>query len=174
MQRAVRSAASMSALRAKSALGARSSELQKKLQRFKDAGVPTTSFSTKRPINQSITTMKKPTVSALLITSLGLLACPLCAAEKAAKGGKAKGPKQAFTQLDADKSGAISLEEFKASAKNPAKADKRFAALDKNADGNLSTEEFSAKPAKKKAAGDAKKAGGGGKKKSKGAAPAGE
>lgn len=45
-----------------------------------------------------------------------------------------------FTQLDADKSGTLSMEEAKA---EPAVAD-AFAKLDSNADGALSHEEFAA------------------------------
>lgn len=64
----------------------------------------------------------------------------------------AKKQKQ-FNNFDADKSGSISLEEFKAKSNNPEKADKLFSRIDTDKNGSLSFEEFSArKPAKPKTA----------------------
>jgi EF hand len=62
-----------------------------------------------------------------------------------------KAPADAFTAMDADKDGKISLKEFQAGKKDAAQAEKEFKALDKNGDGALAKEEFTA-PAKKPAA----------------------
>lgn len=62
------------------------------------------------------------------------------------RGGR-KNPEEVFKHLDADNSGSVSLEEFKANPraqKNPEKAEERFKALDTNNDGAVSLEEFKA------------------------------
>lgn len=73
--------------------------------------------------------------------------------EKGKPGGDAAGtrpnPEEIFGKLDADKSGGVSLEEYKASpmakkATDPSMVEKRFGAMDANSDGNLTKEEFAA------------------------------
>jgi hypothetical protein len=61
-----------------------------------------------------------------------------------------KAPADAFTAMDADKDGKISLKEFQAGKKDAAQAEKEFKALDKNGDGALSMDELA--PVKKPAA----------------------
>lgn len=54
-------------------------------------------------------------------------------------------PEEIFKKLDADSSGSISLEEFKAAPraqKDPDKADAIFKKIDKDANGELSADEF--------------------------------
>ena len=81
----------------------------------------------------------------ILTTSLALLgANPL----RAQDGAKKKDPAKEFEKLDVDKNASLSKDEFKAGAKDPAKAEKAFIAKDTNKDGALSLEEFSAKKAK--------------------------
>jgi Ca2+-binding EF-hand superfamily protein len=58
-------------------------------------------------------------------------------------------PAEAFKKLDKDADGSISLEEFKAGQKDPAKAEEMFKKKDKDNDGKLSMEEFSARGKKK-------------------------
>ncbi len=95
------------------------------------------------------------------IQTLGILAlaASLSYAEEAApKGGKGKGgPEAMFKKLDADGSGSISLEEFKASPRGQKAPDKAEAAFKKiNADGSedgISLEEFKAAPKGKGARG---------------------
>ena len=88
--------------------------------------------------------MKKSLFLSTLIftTSLALLGANPVRAEDAAK---AHDPTKKFEKWDADKNGSLSLDEFKASKKDPAKAEKVFTAKDTNKDGALSLEEFSAK-----------------------------
>lgn len=60
-------------------------------------------------------------------------------------------PAKRFHKLDKDADGRLSLEEFKANGKDPAKREKRFRKLDANHDGYLSADEFAAgAPAKKR------------------------
>ncbi|MFM8766075.1 MAG: EF-hand domain-containing protein [Spartobacteria bacterium] len=59
-----------------------------------------------------------------------------------------------FEKLDADKNGSISLDEFKANAKNPANAEKKFGKLDTDNNGSLSLAEFSAGATPKPPKGD--------------------
>lgn len=86
--------------------------------------------------------MKRNTsIAFILATAMTCLGTGLSLANKpAAK--KPANPKAAFEKLDADKSGAISLEEFKANAPDAEKAAARFATLDADKDGSLSAEEF--------------------------------
>ena len=78
------------------------------------------------------------------------IATSLTMAEDAPKGPKKHGkerpnPEVIFKKLDADSSGAVSLEEFKASARakeNPEKAEEIFKKIDKDGNGELSLEEF--------------------------------
>lgn len=56
-------------------------------------------------------------------------------------------PEKKFEKLDADSSGSLSLDEFKASPraqKNPGKADGAFKKMDADSDGSISLEEFKA------------------------------
>ena len=81
----------------------------------------------------------------ILTTFLALLGShPLRAEDDAKK----KDPAKKFEKLDADKNGSVNLDEFKASKKDPAKAESVFNAKDTNKDGALSLEEFSAKKVK--------------------------
>ena len=92
--------------------------------------------------------MKKSLFLSTLIvaTSFALLGSnPILAKDDANK----KDPSKEFEKLDADKNASLSKDEFKAEAKDPAKAEKAFNAKDTNKDGALSLEEFSAQ--KKKA-----------------------
>ena len=97
--------------------------------------------------------MKKTTTLATVV-AVTLMGSALCQAQDAPK--KAPNPQQKFEKLDADKNGSVGSDEFKANAKDPAKADKQFAKLDADKNGSLSLEEFSAakpkKPKKKKPA----------------------
>ena len=86
--------------------------------------------------------MKINTTLATVI-AVTLMGSALCHAQEDKK-------KIAFEKLDADKNGSVSSDEFKAQAKDSAKADKKFAKLDANKNGSLSLEEFSAAPAKPK------------------------
>jgi hypothetical protein len=56
-------------------------------------------------------------------------------------------PEEIFKKLDTDKSGDVSLTEFKASPraqKDPAKADESYKKMDANSDGKVTLEEFKA------------------------------
>ncbi len=55
-----------------------------------------------------------------------------------------KGPGDFFAKADADKDGKLSLAEFKAVCKDPAKAEAKFAAADADKDGFLTPEELKA------------------------------
>ena len=90
----------------------------------------------------------KKTTSLATVVAITLMGSALCQAQDAPK--KAPNPQQKFEKLDADKNGSVSSDEFKAKAKDSAKADKQFAKLDADKNGSLSLEEFSAAPAKPK------------------------
>ena len=110
-------------------------------------------ISPRKTKQQNQTQMKKTTTLATVV-AVTLMGSALCQAQDAPK--KAPNPQQKFEKLDADKNGSVSSDEFKANAKDPAKADKQFAKLDADKNGSLSLEEFSAakpkKPKKKKPA----------------------
>ena len=86
----------------------------------------------------------------LSIISVLALATSLTCAEEAPKGHKKPGKtppdlEAIFKKLDADSSGSVNLEEFKASARakeNPEKAEEIFKKIDKDGNGELSLEEF--------------------------------
>ena len=59
-------------------------------------------------------------------------------------------PAAAFAKKDTNNDKSLSLDEYKAGAKDPAKAEEAFKKKDKNADGKLTLEEFSAAGGKKK------------------------
>ena len=69
--------------------------------------------------------------------------CILCSGDAWAKGGKKQG-KSSFEQLDKNNDGKISLDEFKAGAKDADRAAKQFKKFDKNGDGFLDKDEFKA------------------------------
>ena len=83
--------------------------------------------------------MKKTTTLATVV-AVTLMGSALCQAQDKSK---------QFNNIDADKNGAVTLEEMKAAAKDPAKAEKSFPKLDADKNGSLSLEEWSAGPAKK-------------------------
>jgi len=103
----------------------------------------------------------KKTTSLATVVAITLMGSALCQAQDAPK--KAPNPQQKFEKLDADKNGSVSSDEFKANAKDPAKAEKQFAKIDADKNGSVSLEEWSAKSAKPKKP-----------KKEKAAAPAAE
>lgn len=83
-----------------------------------------------------------------VLSALALCTAFATAADKPAKGEKKKAdPEAMFKKLDADNSGGVSLEEFKASPrgkKDPAKAEEAFKKKDTNNDGSLSLDELKA------------------------------
>ena len=87
--------------------------------------------------------MKKTTTLATVV-AVTLMGSALCHAQAADP------KKKQFDKIDADKNGAVTLEEMKAAAKDPAKAEKSFPRLDADKNGSLSLEEWSAGSAKKK------------------------
>jgi len=103
----------------------------------------------------------KKTTSLATVVAITLMGSALCQAQDAPK--KAPNPQQKFEKLEADKNGSVSSDEFKANAKDPAKAEKQFAKIDADKNGSVSLEEWSAKSAKPKKP-----------KKEKAAAPAAE
>jgi len=76
------------------------------------------------------------------IVAVTLMGSAVCHAQEDKK-------KIQFDKLDADKSGSISLEEYKAKSKTPDTADAKFAKLDTDKNGSVSLEEWSAIGAKK-------------------------
>lgn len=109
------------------------------------------------------------------------IATSLTCAQDAPKGPKKPGkdhpaPEEIFKKLDADSSGSVSLEEFKASPRakeNPKKAEEMFKKIDKDGNGELSLEEFkSHRPPHKPGKGGPGKPGKPGKPKGEGAPPA--
>ncbi len=95
---------------------------------------------------------------ALYLIGSALLASSVCSAEE---GKKRKRPmpdrgamaEKIFKKLDADSSGTVSLEEFKAGPRakeNPEKAEEIFKKIDADSSGGITFEEFkSAKPPRK-------------------------
>jgi hypothetical protein len=84
-----------------------------------------------------------------VLAALSATAMIATAADEAKPEGKKPNPEARFKKLDADNDNAVTLEEFKAKAKDPAKAETAFGKRDKNGDGKLSLEEFSAGGKKK-------------------------
>ena len=87
------------------------------------------------------------------ILGVMMIATSLTLAEDGPKGPKGPGgpgkgrpgPEKIFEKLDADSSGSVSLEEFKAAPRakeEPAKAEEIFKKIDKDGNGELSLEEF--------------------------------
>ena len=93
-----------------------------------------------RTNQQTKTTQMKKTTTLATIVAVNLMGSALCHAQDKSK---------QFEKLDADKNGAVSLEEFKAMSKKPELADARFARIDADKNGSLSLEEWTAGPAKK-------------------------
>ena len=91
-----------------------------------------------------------------LITTLAALAVAtsfsLAAEPKKPEAGADKpkaDPEKVFAKKDANSDKSVSLEEFKAGAKDATKAEEQFKKKDKDNDGKLSLEEFSATGKKK-------------------------
>ena len=78
------------------------------------------------------------------IVAITLMGSAVCHAQDSVKA-------KQFEKLDADKNGAVALEEYKARTKKPELADARFAKLDADKNGTVSLEEWSGTPAKKEA-----------------------
>ena len=117
-------------------------------------------YSKNRPTKKT-THMK----SYLNIISAMAVATSLVCAQDAPKGPKPPGkghpaPEEIFKKLDADSSGSVSLEEFKAGKRaqeNPEKAEEFFKTIDQDGNGELSLEEFkSHRPPHKKPGGPRK------------------
>jgi Ca2+-binding EF-hand superfamily protein len=88
--------------------------------------------------------MKKMMIALLALMALGGFSA--IAEDKAAGGDKPKHQKKTFEEVDSNKDGKISLDEFKAAMPklDPAKAEEYFKKKDTNADGSLSPEEYNA------------------------------
>jgi Ca2+-binding EF-hand superfamily protein len=86
--------------------------------------------------------MKKTTTLATIV-AVTLMGSALCHAQAADP------KKKQFDKIDADKNGAVTLEEWKATAKDPSKAEKNFPKLDADKNGSVSLAEWTAGPAKK-------------------------
>ena len=85
--------------------------------------------------------MKKTTTLATIV-AFTLMGSALCHAQEDKK-------QKQFAKIDADKNGAISLEEWKAAAKDPSKVEKNFPKVDADKNGSVSLAEWTAGPAKK-------------------------
>jgi Ca2+-binding EF-hand superfamily protein len=91
----------------------------------------------------------KKIVSMLVCATVVLM---VAGAAMAGEKGKGKGPGGFFAKDDADKDGKLSLVEFKATCKDPAKGEAKFTAADADKDGFLTPAELKAArpaPAKK-------------------------
>ncbi len=78
---------------------------------------------------------------------VSMVACAtvvLLVAGAAMAGEKGKGKGEFFAKADTDKDGKLSLVEFKASCKDPAKAEAKFTAADTDKDGFLTPAELKA------------------------------
>lgn len=73
-----------------------------------------------------------------------LASVSLLSAQQAPSTAHPHDPAKQFKKLDKDGDGRLSLVEFQAKGKDPAKREKRFHKLDANQDNYLSIEEFSA------------------------------
>jgi dienelactone hydrolase len=78
------------------------------------------------------------------IVAITLMGSAVCHAQDSVKA-------KQFEKLDADKNGAVALEEYKARTKKPELADARFAKLDADKNGTVSLDEWSGTPAKTEA-----------------------
>ena len=76
------------------------------------------------------------------IVAVTLMGSALCHAQEDKK-------QKQFEKIDADKNGAVTLEEWKAAAKDPSKVEKNFPKLDADKNGSVSLAEWTAGPAKK-------------------------
>ena len=96
--------------------------------------------------------MKKMIIAILAVMALGGFTAMAEDAAKKDGGDKPKHHKKAFEEVDANKDGKISPDEFKAalSKLEPAKVEAFFKKKDANADGALSPEEYNAEPQHKK------------------------
>jgi Ca2+-binding EF-hand superfamily protein len=95
--------------------------------------------------------MKKViTILAALVVSVSF-ATAADAEKKGEKKARAT-PEEKFKKLDTNADGSVSADEFKAGAKDAAKADAAFAQKDTDKDGKLSLAECTAAPAKKEKA----------------------
>ncbi len=94
--------------------------------------------------------MKKLIIAILAVTALG----GFTAMAKEKGGDQPKHQKKAFEEVDANKDGKISLDEFKAALPklDPAKAEEIFKKKDANGDGSISADEYNAEPKHKKEA----------------------
>lgn len=84
-----------------------------------------------------------------LITTLTAFAVAATFAVAADAEKKKADPAAVFAKKDSNSDKSVSLDEFKAGAKDAAKAEESFKKKDKNGDGKLSLEEFSAGGKKK-------------------------
>jgi Ca2+-binding EF-hand superfamily protein len=85
------------------------------------------------------------------LTAIAVCAMVATAGEGKKGGDKPKGdPAAFFKKMDANGDGCLSLDEFKAKAKDAAKAEVTFKAKDKDGDGKLTVDEFKAGGGKKK------------------------
>ncbi len=84
-----------------------------------------------------------------LITTLAALAVASTFAIGADDAKPKPDPAAMFAKKDTNSDKSLSLDEFKAGAKDPAKSEEQFKKKDKDGDGKLSLEEFSAGGKKK-------------------------
>ena len=87
-----------------------------------------------------------------IVMLVAFASCCGMAAFAAEGGDKPKHERKPFEQVDANKDGKISLDEFKGAMPklDPAKAEEIFKKKDKDADGSLSADEYNAAPKHKK------------------------
>src|SRR6187455_1522298 len=90
------------------------------------------------------------TILAALVVSVSFATA--ADAEKKSEKKAGMTPEEKFKKMDANGDGSVSADEFKAGAKDAAKADAMFAKKDTDKDGKLSLAECTAAPAKKEKA----------------------